>query len=191
MSMDEASVRAQLERHWEYAGTDQDIAHEIYHDDAVLEFPQSGERFEGVENFREWRRQYPAVLEFQDPTHPRCRGSVGGRELDQLRRWAVAVHREHPRVPRRQGGARVDLHHPGLGTSRMAGTVEERTGVGGRRPGSNVGGLTGATGSDLSRGRRARGSRRRSRRRAGAPRSRRPPAHRRPCGPRRCGRGHP
>jgi len=46
-------------------GTDQDIAHEIYHDDAVLEFPQSGERFEGVENFREWRRQYPAKLAFE------------------------------------------------------------------------------------------------------------------------------
>jgi len=58
-------VRAALERHWEYAGSDQDIAHEIYHEDAVLEFPQSGERFEGVENFREWRRQYPAALGFQ------------------------------------------------------------------------------------------------------------------------------
>ncbi len=63
--MDEATVRAQLERHWEYAGTDQDIAHEIYHDDAILEFPQSGERFVGVENFREWRRRYPASLAFE------------------------------------------------------------------------------------------------------------------------------
>jgi hypothetical protein len=63
--MDEAMVRAQLERHWEYAGSDQDIAHEIYHDDAVLEFPQSGERFVGVANFREWRRAYPAVLAFE------------------------------------------------------------------------------------------------------------------------------
>ncbi len=63
--MDEAVVRAKLERHWQYAGTDQDIAHEIYHDDAVLEFPQSGERFEGVENFREWRRRYPAKLAFE------------------------------------------------------------------------------------------------------------------------------
>lgn len=65
VGMDEAAVRAKLERHWEYGGTDQDIAHEIYHDDAVLEFPQSGERFEGVENFREWRRQYPAKLAFE------------------------------------------------------------------------------------------------------------------------------
>ena len=51
-----------LKRHWNYAGRDEDISHEIYHDNAVLEFPQSGERFEGVENFREWRRQHPAHL---------------------------------------------------------------------------------------------------------------------------------
>ena len=56
-------VRA-LEHHWQYSGKDEDAAHEIYHDDAVLEFPQSGERFEGVANFREWRRQYPADLAF-------------------------------------------------------------------------------------------------------------------------------
>jgi hypothetical protein len=35
-------------------------AHEIYYGDAVVELPQSGERFEGVDNFTEWRRQYPA-----------------------------------------------------------------------------------------------------------------------------------
>ena len=63
--MDEEEVRAKLGRHWEYGGSDQDIAHEIYHDDAVLEFPQSGERFVGVENFREWRRIYPASLAFE------------------------------------------------------------------------------------------------------------------------------
>lgn len=55
---------AALHRHWDYSGKDEDIAHEIYHENAVLEFPQSGERFEGVENFREWRRQYPAELSF-------------------------------------------------------------------------------------------------------------------------------
>ena len=63
--LDDATLRADLERHWSYSGNDEDIAHEIYHSDAVLEFPQSGERFEGVENFREWRRQYPAKLEFK------------------------------------------------------------------------------------------------------------------------------
>lgn len=63
--MDDAERRALIERYLEYSGIDQDISHEIYHDDAVLEFPQSGERFEGVENFREWRRQYPADVEFE------------------------------------------------------------------------------------------------------------------------------
>jgi hypothetical protein len=65
MTMDDSERRAQLKRHWDYAATDQDITHEIYHDDAVLEFPQSGERFEGVANFREWRREYPANLAFE------------------------------------------------------------------------------------------------------------------------------
>jgi SnoaL-like domain len=63
--MDEATVRAALKRHWEYAGKDEDIAHEIYHDDAVLEFPQSQERFVGKENLIGWRKQFPAVLAFK------------------------------------------------------------------------------------------------------------------------------
>jgi hypothetical protein len=58
--VDEDERRAKIRRYWEYTGSDQDISHEIYHDDAVLEFPQSGERFEGLANFKEWRSQYPA-----------------------------------------------------------------------------------------------------------------------------------
>ena len=53
-----------LRRHWAQSGRDEDSASEIYHEDAVLEFPQSGERFEGLANFREWRRQYPARVSF-------------------------------------------------------------------------------------------------------------------------------
>ncbi|MGH2962782.1 MAG: nuclear transport factor 2 family protein [Solirubrobacterales bacterium] len=66
--MDEARVRAMLEQHFEYAGSDPGLAHEMYHDDAVLEFPQSGERFVGVESFREWRSTYPAstAVEFRE-----------------------------------------------------------------------------------------------------------------------------
>ena len=62
--LDETALLEALRRHWDYSGKDEDIASEIYHDDAVLEFPQSGERFEGVQNFREWRRRYPADLSF-------------------------------------------------------------------------------------------------------------------------------
>ena len=36
---DQAAQLAQVRRHWEHIGTDPDISHEMYHDDAVLEFP--------------------------------------------------------------------------------------------------------------------------------------------------------
>jgi hypothetical protein len=63
--MDEVERRAQITRYLDHSGIDPDTAHEIYHDDAVLEFPQSEERFEGVVNFREWRRQYPAAVDYE------------------------------------------------------------------------------------------------------------------------------
>jgi hypothetical protein len=63
--MDAATVRAMLEQNFELSGSDPERAHEMYHEDAVLEFPQSGERFVGVENFREWRSNYPASTAFE------------------------------------------------------------------------------------------------------------------------------
>jgi SnoaL-like domain len=63
--VDEAAIREALVRHWQYGGRDEYKAHEIYHDDAVLEFPQSGERFFGKSTFLAWRRQYPAKLDFR------------------------------------------------------------------------------------------------------------------------------
>jgi hypothetical protein len=72
--MDAATFRGMLERNLETG------SHEMYQDDAVLEFPQSGERFEGVENFEEWRSQYPAETKFEF-------GEVRGR--DDL--WVVEL----------------------------------------------------------------------------------------------------
>jgi hypothetical protein len=63
--MNEATLLAALRRHWGYEATDKEISHEIYHDDAVLEFPQSQERFEGKANFIAWRKIYPAAVEFK------------------------------------------------------------------------------------------------------------------------------
>jgi hypothetical protein len=64
--MDEATVKAMLEQH--FSSGDPEVSHAMYHDDAVLEFPQSGERFVGVENLREWRSNYPAStsVEFRE-----------------------------------------------------------------------------------------------------------------------------
>jgi SnoaL-like domain len=63
--MNDADRRALIERSLAQVGGDNDVAHEMYHDDAVLDFPQSGERFDGIRNFREWRSQYPADVEFE------------------------------------------------------------------------------------------------------------------------------
>jgi hypothetical protein len=64
--MDADTVRVLLEQH--FTSGDPTTSHAMYHDDAVLEFPQSGERFEGVENLREWRSSYPAdtKVEFRE-----------------------------------------------------------------------------------------------------------------------------
>ena len=63
--MDDAAKIAALRRKWEYEGKDYDVSHEIYHEDAILEFPQSQERFIGKENFLSWRKQYPAAVDFK------------------------------------------------------------------------------------------------------------------------------
>ena len=62
--MDDAAIRKALVRQFE-EGRDLDETHEIYHDDAVLEFPQSGERFVGKESFLTWRKAYPARVDYR------------------------------------------------------------------------------------------------------------------------------
>ena len=62
---DTSVMLEQVQQHWEYIAKDIDRSHTMYHEDAVLEFPQSGERFEGLATFKEWRSQYPATLRFR------------------------------------------------------------------------------------------------------------------------------
>jgi len=52
--MDEdRNTRAALDRHWAASdANDFEAEHEIYHDDAVLEYPQSGERIRGRRNIQ-------------------------------------------------------------------------------------------------------------------------------------------
>jgi hypothetical protein len=64
-TIDDIQIRAALVRHILHEGKDRDKAHEVYTEDAILEFPQSGERFIGRDTFRAWRDQYPAKTEFR------------------------------------------------------------------------------------------------------------------------------
>jgi hypothetical protein len=63
--MDDSMKVEKVRRYFERVGTDEERFKDLYHEDAVLEFPQSGERFEGLANFTEWRLKYPAEVEFR------------------------------------------------------------------------------------------------------------------------------
>ncbi len=59
--MNDLQIRAAVERHWAAsAAGDQDAEHEIYHDDAIVEYPQSGERIRGRHNVQALRSHHPA-----------------------------------------------------------------------------------------------------------------------------------
>ena len=59
--MEDPQIREALERHWTAsAAGDQDAEHEIYNDDVVVEYPQSGERVRGRHNVQALRSQHPA-----------------------------------------------------------------------------------------------------------------------------------
>lgn len=62
--VDQATVEQKLRLYFSTPGGDVEHAAELYHDDAVLEFPQSSERYEGREGFTEWRSVYPAEVAF-------------------------------------------------------------------------------------------------------------------------------
>ena len=58
--MNDVQIQAALERHWAAsAAGDQDAEHEIYHDDAIVEYPQSGERIRGRHNVQALRSHHP------------------------------------------------------------------------------------------------------------------------------------
>ena len=60
VEMDDRTMRAALERHWAASdANDFDVEHEIYREDAVLDYPQSGERIRGRHNIQESRFVQP------------------------------------------------------------------------------------------------------------------------------------
>jgi ketosteroid isomerase-like protein len=75
--MSDQENRAALEKHWEASRAgDQDAEHEIYADDAVVDYPQSGERVHGRHNVQALRSQHPAK-----PSGFAVRRIVGGGDL--------------------------------------------------------------------------------------------------------------
>ena len=58
--MEEQNIRMAIDRHWAASATGDQVAeHEIYHDDVVCEYPQSGELIRGRSNLQALRSHHP------------------------------------------------------------------------------------------------------------------------------------
>jgi hypothetical protein len=69
-------IRAALDQHWAASDTnDFETEHRIYHEDAVLEYPQSGERIRGRRNIQIQRATQPSNKRFA------VRRIIGGGDL--------------------------------------------------------------------------------------------------------------
>jgi SnoaL-like domain len=69
-------MRMALKRHWEASdANDFEVEHEIYREDAVLDYPQSGERIRGRRNIQESRTVQPNKKRFK------VRRMIGGCAL--------------------------------------------------------------------------------------------------------------
>jgi ketosteroid isomerase-like protein len=76
IEMDDQARLTALQRHWDASdASDFEVEHEIYLDDAVLDYPQSGERIRGRRNIQESRTV--------QPNKKRCtiRRMIGGGDL--------------------------------------------------------------------------------------------------------------
>ena len=72
----DAEVRARIQQHWDASERgDVEVEHEIYADDAILDYPQSGERFRGRAKIQAQRGGHPAERHFT------VRRIVGGGDL--------------------------------------------------------------------------------------------------------------
>ena len=69
-------IRAALDQHWAASdANDFETEHRIYHEDAVLEYPQSGERTRGRRNIQNQRASQPSKKRFA------VRRIIGGGDL--------------------------------------------------------------------------------------------------------------
>jgi hypothetical protein len=69
-------IRAGLDQHWAASdANDFETEHRIYHEDAVLEYPQSGERTRGRSNIQNQRASQPSKKRFT------VRRIIGGGDL--------------------------------------------------------------------------------------------------------------
>ncbi len=63
--MSDSEIRARIQQHWDASERgDVEVEHEVYADDAILDYPQSGERFRGRAKIQAQRGGHPAERHF-------------------------------------------------------------------------------------------------------------------------------
>ena len=84
-STQDEQIRVALGQHWAASdANDFETEHRIYLEDAVLEYPQSGERTRGRSNIQNQRAIQPNKKRFS------IRRIIGSGELDYFRVWTCA-----------------------------------------------------------------------------------------------------
>src|SRR6266403_4890226 len=100
IEMEDREIRAALDLHWAASdANDFEVEHQIYREDAVLEYPQSGERIRGRRNIQASRFAQPSRKRF---TVRRILGAadlcVADAGSHPTRRWSKQD--SNPRSPR-------------------------------------------------------------------------------------------
>jgi hypothetical protein len=129
--MDDQTVRAALARHWEASdASDFEVEHEIYREDAVLDYPQSGERIRGRHNIQESRRVQPNKKRFT------VRRIVGSGDLwvtefvltyDAIPSYTVSIMEFHEGLVAHETQYFADRFDPGLSRAHLVERVGEIT----------------------------------------------------------------
>ena len=94
--MEEQNIRMAIDRHWAAsAAGDQVAEHEIYHDDIVCEYPQSGEVIRGRSNLQALRSHHPGRPSGFSVRRIVGKGTLWITEYVIIYEGKPRLHREH------------------------------------------------------------------------------------------------
>ena len=104
--MEEEQIREALKAHWHASAVgDANAEHDIYDDDAICDYPQSGERILGRSNLQALRSHHPGKPSGFNVKRILGKGDLWMTEYTITSR-AAGIHSEHYGVPQRQGRPR-------------------------------------------------------------------------------------
>jgi hypothetical protein len=123
IAMDDNTARVALKRHWDASdASDFKVEHEIYREDAVLEYPQSGERIRGRRNIQESRFLQPNKKRFT------VRRIIGSGDLwvtefiltyDGIPSYSVSIMEFHEGLVAHETQYFADRFDPGLSRAHL------------------------------------------------------------------------